>query len=360
MIDPDTQANVWKYLFGASKLNVAPRNLGLLVTEPVLCPRSLKEQMNELVFEKFEFASAAVATAPQLASFDIAQMSTTPSSGASTGCMLVVDSGFSFTHAVPMFQFRPIRNAVRRVSVGGKLLTNYLKELVSYRSYNMMEETYLINQVKEQLCFCSLDVRKDLRRKTEANRKLRREFVLPDYKESMEGYVRPLSTGDEAVVAARADGGAKEQVLQLQNERVGVPEALFHPIDVGLDEGGVASAVVQAIERCPARMRPCLYSNICLIGGNVRIRGFQERLFRELRALAPIEMDVVIETAKDPTISAWRGGSRWARDPSSSFHRAIPSYSSLAVTRSEYHESGHGAFLRKWPLVSAGASLEEE
>lgn len=36
---------------------------------------------------------------------------------------------------------------MRRLNIGGKLLTNYLKELVSYRQWNMMDEYLLMNQV---------------------------------------------------------------------------------------------------------------------------------------------------------------------------------------------------------------------
>ena len=35
----------------------------------------------------------------------------------------------------------------RRMNVGGKLLTNYLKEVVSYRQWNMMDEFKIIDQV---------------------------------------------------------------------------------------------------------------------------------------------------------------------------------------------------------------------
>lgn len=48
-------------------------------------------------------------------------------------CGVVVDVGFSFTHVVPFFDGAPLMNAARRINVGGKALTNYLKELVSYR-----------------------------------------------------------------------------------------------------------------------------------------------------------------------------------------------------------------------------------
>ena len=35
----------------------------------------------------------------------------------------------------------------KRVNIGGKLLTNYLKEVVSYRQWNMMDEFKIIDQV---------------------------------------------------------------------------------------------------------------------------------------------------------------------------------------------------------------------
>lgn len=44
-----------------------------------------------------------------------------------------MDAGFSFTHAVPVFDWRVLAAGVRRIDLGGKALTNYMKELVSYR-----------------------------------------------------------------------------------------------------------------------------------------------------------------------------------------------------------------------------------
>ena len=66
-----------------------------------------------------------------------------------------MDAGFSFTHIVPFFDGQPLLSAVKRINVGGKAQTNYLKELVSYRSLNMMDETYLMETIKDQLCFVS-------------------------------------------------------------------------------------------------------------------------------------------------------------------------------------------------------------
>ena len=37
----------------------------------------------------------------------------------------------------------------KRVNIGGKLLTDYLKEVVSYRQWNMMDEFKIIDQVRK-------------------------------------------------------------------------------------------------------------------------------------------------------------------------------------------------------------------
>lgn len=77
-------------------------------------------------------------------------------------CSLVVDCGFSFTHAAPVFQNFTLNYGAKRIDLGGKALTNYLKELVSYRSVNVMDESFLIDDMKEKLCFVSLDIARDL------------------------------------------------------------------------------------------------------------------------------------------------------------------------------------------------------
>ncbi|KAF1742187.1 hypothetical protein MXB_4281 [Myxobolus squamalis] len=65
---------------------------------------------------------------------------------------LVVDSGFSFTHIVPVFEGKIYTNGVVRIDVGGKLMTNYLKEIVSLRQMNILNEPYMANQIKEDVC----------------------------------------------------------------------------------------------------------------------------------------------------------------------------------------------------------------
>lgn len=63
--------------------------------------------------------------------------------------------------------------------MGGKHLTNHLKEIISYRQLMVMDETYVINQVKEELCYVSSDFYNDMKIAKLVNVKF---FVVVDYK----------------------------------------------------------------------------------------------------------------------------------------------------------------------------------
>jgi actin-related protein 6 len=78
--------------------------------------------------------------------------------------LMVVDSGYSHTTVTPLLRGRPLQSAIRRLTVGGKFMTNYLKELLSIRHYSMMDETHLVNEIKEDVSFVSLDYARDLDR----------------------------------------------------------------------------------------------------------------------------------------------------------------------------------------------------
>ena len=70
---------------------------------------------------------------------------------------------FSFTHIVPYWKGRKIKEGIIRLDIGGKLLTNYLKETISYRQLNLMDEFRVVDKIKEQSCYCSVDYRNDMK-----------------------------------------------------------------------------------------------------------------------------------------------------------------------------------------------------
>lgn len=63
-----------------------------------------------------------------------------------------------------MIEFPVIINASYdcRIDVGGKILTNLLKEWISYRQLDVMEETYVMNECKEDVCLVADDFYKHM------------------------------------------------------------------------------------------------------------------------------------------------------------------------------------------------------
>ena len=85
---------------------------------------------------------------------------------------------------VPFVNGRRVRSAVARIDVGGKLLTNHLKEIVSYRQLHVLDETYVMNCCREDCCYVSMDFDGDLREAEKRGRpdnRVARDYVLPDF-----------------------------------------------------------------------------------------------------------------------------------------------------------------------------------
>ena len=249
----------------------------------------------------------------------------------------MIDCGYSFTHIVPYVLGRRVRNSVKRIDVGGKLLTNHLKEIISYRQLHVLDETHVMNGCKEDCCYVTRDWDADVRvaRARGADNTIARDYVLPDFTSIRRGYMKP----QEESSGRPGDG---EQIIRMNNERFMVPEILFRPSDIGICQMGVGEAVVEAVSSCDAASQPWLYRNILLTGGSVKFPGFRERLETEVRRLAPAEMAVVVrEVEGDPGTFAWRGGASLASDAE---------FRSLAVTREEYMDKGYDACHRRFYL----------
>lgn len=208
-------------------------------------------------------------------------------------CLLVIDSGFSQSTVTPLLQGMPIHQAIRRLEVGGKLLTNYLKEIVSIRHYNMLDETHLMNEIKEAVSYVSQDFKRDLERTWKGSSASRRkalsgerdiivDYVLPDYNAHRHGFMRPHDPSLTAKVrklgSLAGAGETVEDYMLLGNERFTVPELLFNPGDVGMKQEGLPATVLQSLSGLPAGLWPSMLANILVVGGNSNIEGFMTRL----------------------------------------------------------------------------------
>jgi len=141
-----------------------------------------------------------------------------------------------------------------------------------------------------------------------------------------------------------------DQILVMNNERFAVPELLFRPDDIGLDQAGLAATIAHSISQLPIDLQGMFWSNIGLIGGNAKFPGFRQRLLVELQTLAPVECEVVIYECKDPITEAYQSAHTFVTQSSASGSSSAggEGFAQRAVTRSEYMESGNSASRRKF------------
>lgn len=124
-------------------------------------------------------------------------------------------------------------------------MTNQLKELVSFRQWNMMDETYIMNHVKESCCYVSQNFKGDLEKCTRfashvfsyscshllhkqgradpKSNPIVQEYILPDLSTNRKGHIRQ----PDDIVAEN------DQILVMNNERFTIPEIIFRPDDIG-------------------------------------------------------------------------------------------------------------------------------
>uniref|UniRef100_A0A7S0DQY0 Actin-related protein 6 n=1 Tax=Amorphochlora amoebiformis TaxID=1561963 RepID=A0A7S0DQY0_9EUKA len=327
------QAEIWERIF-KHVLKVDPSTSGLLVTEPVCNLTALSRRMDEIVFEKFGFSSYCRIPSPSLALYYTCKEKESKSL-LSQKYSVVVDCGYSFSHVVPFIEETPINYAIKRVAVGGKMLTNYLKEVVSYRAFSMMDETYLMNHIKHKVSETSLDFKADLKtsKLPRSQNRFKLDYVLPTHEDGKRlGYIKPPGSKTTE----------DEQVLRLSNEVITIPELLFNPSLIGINQGGIAESIVASISKCHPDLHGLLYNNIILTGGSSRFKNFRERLEQDLRALTPSKYDIKIvfpDAEKDPSLVPWKGGSKMV---------ACGVYEHYKVTKKTFEEYGTDACKRKF------------
>ncbi|CAG2100522.1 unnamed protein product [Medioppia subpectinata] len=316
LVNWDLERQIWDYVF-KTKLKTDFSDTTLIMTEPTLNFKPIQENMTEILYEEYGFASLLRATGPQLASYKYYN-----DNKSSMAC-LVVDSGFSFTHIVPFIKDKRVKESIRRIDCGGKAMTNHLKDIVSYRQLNVLDETHVVNQAKEDSCYVSNQFWKDMEICKDRRNPIIRDYVLPDYTVLKRGYVR--DPNDKTPIT-------DHQVIRMNNERFQVPELLFHPSDVGIDQMGISHTIDHSINTIPEEIRPHLYENILLIGGNCGFSGIKERVYSDVRSTAPHLYDVNVCLPPSPMTYIWQSGRYVAQN--------TDLLNKLCITRKEYEEQG--------------------
>lgn len=167
------------------------------------------------------------------------------------------------------------------------------------------------------------------------------DYVLPDYEKAIHGYARP----HDPLKSRMRRGlqplqGPREDLLPVGNERFAVPELLFNPTDIGIQEAGIPGAVMESLSVLPEALKAGMLANVVVVGGNSLIQGFTKRLESELRALVPSQYVLNVSRAEDPIKHTWLGGARFASQPAL--------LKEVLVEKAEYDERGSTWLGRKF------------
>ncbi|EQB52313.1 hypothetical protein CGLO_08073 [Colletotrichum gloeosporioides Cg-14] len=359
IVNWEAQKEIWDHEFFDDKApqKCDPTETRLLLTEQPNSLPILQSNCDQVVFEEYQFASFYRGTGASFNAYhDIQGILQTPRDPSTVPqlpaeVVLLIDSGYSNTIVTPLLNGRPLQSAVRRLDVGGKLLTNYLTRLLSLRYYDMRNDTYIVNEIKEQASYVSLDFNGDLEKTWKGTRGEKREpymtgagiakdYVLPDFHTRTKGIVRDFDPANHTKAKRKAVAvDNNEDVLTLRNERFSVPELLFQPSDIGLRQPGLADIVMQSLSELPIGLWPGLLANIVVVGGNALFPGFIQRLEKELVKRVPDACIVRVAHPVNPITSTWHGGANLAKHPD------ILKYS---ATKQEYEEYGGAWIARKF------------
>jgi len=218
------------------------------------------------------------------------------SSGRTTG--IVLDSGDGVTHAVPVYEGFALPNAIRRVDIAGRDVTEYLQLLLRKSGYKFTTtaEKEVVRIIKEKTCYIALNPSKE---EKDTNGKFD-DFTLPD-----------------------------GNIVKLGTERFKAPEILFNPELIGLEYAGIHQVVVDSINRVDLDLRKALFANVVLSGGSTLYKDFGTRLLGEVRKLAVKDIKIKIYAPPERKYSTWIGGSILA---------GLSSFKKMWVSAEEFQE----------------------
>ncbi|AMD22912.1 HHR143Cp [Eremothecium sinecaudum] len=333
LVSWELEEHIWDYcLFNPDEFKwdlKDTKGVDLIASENCMTLPEISKNMDQVIFEEYEFGSLMKCPVAQYIPFaNDDDFEVVGGEYAEAEKMekkdykdfqLVIDSGFNCTWIVPVIKGVPYYKAVKKLDIGGRFLNGLLKETISFRHYNVMDETILVNNIKEKCCFMPpVSYFDSFEKKSDT----RIEYVLPDFQTSLIGYV------NDPKKAIPEDS----QKLVLEDELFTVPETFFHPEICNILKPGIVETILESISMLPEVIRPLIVSNIVAIGGNFNIKNFFSRLATELQRQCPTNWTVRIFVPKcDAALQGWNSMKKFS---------TTESYTKGRVSREEYLEHG--------------------
>ncbi|OXA63796.1 actin-3 [Folsomia candida] len=285
VVDWDGMEAVWSHTF-SKVLNAKPEECNLLITEATMNPKPNREKMAQTLFEKFGFPAISIEQAGILPLY---------SAGLTTG--VVLDCGDGVVETVPVWGGYPISDAIKRVNIGGRDISELLGKLLQEKGH-ASKQLEILRFIKENTAYVS----------------------------ERSGAGHPSTSRD---IFELPDG----EIITIEDEiRHRCSELLFNPSMLEeSDKIGVHEMLYKSIMKTNMDIRKDLYGNIVLSGGSTLFPGFVERLSKEIASLLPQKAKLTIRASPDRRYATWKGASVLA---------SLSNFSRLLISKQEYDDVG--------------------
>jgi centractin len=192
---------------------------------------------------------------------------------------VILESGEGVTQSCVVYEGYSIPFSFERYDYGGGDVTKYLYTILQSLGFYLdtSAEYQIVKDIKEQLCFaCPSDMIRNIKKESEFEKE---NYFLPD-----------------------------GNVIKLGEERISPPEILYNPELNGMEFPSFQNMIFNSINKVDMELRPKLYENILLSGGNTSIKGTSNKLYSEFKKLINPNMKINIHSPKTPNLLCWMGG----------------------------------------------------
>ena len=278
------------------KLQINPAEYNALMIEPILSPKHHSTKIAEICFEKFDFNALFLAQDALCALY---------ASGGNTG--LSISSGHGVTTVVPIYEGYVLPHAAQKLDYAGGDISNFLKDKLNLHGMfrSQLSENKFADSLKQKL-----------------------GYVAQDYQ------LEKQHTMFERIVYRLPDGSE----IEVGQERFQCTETLFsrNVKRKNLMTDGhltISDLVNKALSKAGEDIRQVLFENIVCSGGNTMLKGFDDRLKKEIDLNAPENSGwkTRVFGLVDRKLSCWIGGSIMA---------SLSHMDQLWITKQKYEEIG--------------------
>ncbi|CAJ0573767.1 unnamed protein product, partial [Mesorhabditis spiculigera] len=309
-----------------------------LFSESAWNDKAKREKLTELAFEKYNVPAYFLVNNAVLAAF---------ANGRTSG--LIVDSGATQTSAVPVFDGYAVKHAIVRCPLGGDMISEQIEKVLTEQKIDVVP-TYRI-KAKEEVNEgepAKWTEKANLPAVTESYDKFMRKLLLQDMAASVlqlcDVPIDPESAEKLPSSPYAFPNGFHKEFL---GERIKIPEGLFdlkYLRDVDTSSlMNVSHLAWSSCGMCDVDMRPSMYQNVLVTGGNSLILGFTERLSHDLSQKCPPSARIRLSappTSMERRFGPWIGGSILA---------SVGTFQQMWISKTEYEESGRSIVDKKCP-----------